>query len=169
MTKRRVLPRIALGFVSATLSLLISPVDAQQTDRAKQIGGKLLCGVGTPICQCNQILTQCNHVGCQNSTAMLKTLDKRVAKGEPEETILQGFVQEFGTAVLSEPPKTGFSLVAWIMPFFYLIGGAILVVFVISRWSKRPQQRLATPNHAPAVSAEYLERARAQSARETDD
>jgi len=169
MTKKRILPHLALGFVSAALSVAILPADAQQTDRAKQIGGKLMCGVGTPLCQCNQVLTQCNHVGCQNSTAMLKTLDQRVAKGEPEEAILQGFVQEFGTAVLSEPPRTGFSLVAWVMPFVYLVGGAILVIFVIKRWSKRPQQQLATPNQAPAVAAEYLARARAQSASETDD
>ena len=32
---------LALGFLAATLH-------AQQTDRAKEIGGKLLCGVGTP-------------------------------------------------------------------------------------------------------------------------
>ena len=169
MTKKRIFPRLALGFVSAALSLAVLPADAQQTDRAKQIGGKLLCGVGTPICQCNQVLTQCNHVGCQNSTAMLKTLDQKVAKGDPEETILQGFVQEFGTAVLSEPPRTGFSLVAWIMPFVYLLGGAALVIVVIKRWSKRPHQQFATPNQAPKVSAEYLARARAQSASETDD
>ena len=169
MTNRRIVLRSGLILAASMLSISTVPADAQQTDRAKQIGAKLLCGVGTPICQCNQVLTQCNHVGCQNSTAMLKTLDQRVAKGEPEETILQGFIQEFGTAVLSEPPRTGFSLIAWIMPFVYLFGGALLVIFVIKRWSHRPQQQLATPNQAPEASAEYLARARAQSASETDD
>jgi cytochrome c-type biogenesis protein CcmH/NrfF len=161
--------RAVLLFAGATLPFSSLPAAAQQTERAKQIGSKLLCGVGTPICQCNQILTQCNHVGCQNSTAMLKTLDAKIAKGEPEEKILQAFVQEFGTAVLAEPRKTGFSLVAWTMPFFYLAAGTLLVIFVIKRWSARPQQRLATPNQAPGVSAEYLARARAQSDQETDD
>jgi cytochrome c-type biogenesis protein CcmH len=145
------------------------PVAAQETERAKQIGGKLLCGVGTPLCQCNQILTQCNHVGCQNSSAMLKTLDTRIAKGDTEQAILQGFVEQFGTAVLSEPPKSGFSLVAWVMPSFYLVAGAALVVFVIRRWRKPPEERLATADQGPAVSAEYLARARAESDRETDD
>jgi cytochrome c-type biogenesis protein CcmH len=168
MTKGRLILRTAV--LSAVLLPLTGlPASAQQTERAKQIGSKLLCGVGTPLCQCNQILTQCNHVGCQNSSAMLKTLDQKVAKRESEEAILQSFVQEFGTAVLSEPPKSGFSLIAWIMPFFYLAAGTLLVILVIKRWSKRPQHQLATPNRAPAVSAEYLARARAQSEREMDD
>lgn len=167
MTRKRILSAVYLG--ALFLASFSSPLAAQQTDKAKQIGGKLLCGVGTPLCQCNQILTQCNHVGCQNSSAMLKTLDAKVAKGDSEEAILQAFVQEFGTAVLSEPPKTGFSLVAWVMPFVYLAAGTVLVIVVIKRWSKRPAQQLATANRGPAVSAEYLARARAQSEKEMDD
>jgi hypothetical protein len=52
-----------------------------------------------------------------------------------------------------------------------LAAGTLLVVFVISRWSKRPkqQQQLAAAGKTPAVSLEYLARARAQSARDTDD
>jgi len=167
MTKKRILSAVCLGV--ALLAGAVPPLAAQQTEKAKQIGGKLLCGVGTPLCQCNQILTQCNHVGCQNSSAMLKTLDAKIAKGDSEEAILQGFVQEFGTAVLSEPPKTGFSLVAWVMPFVYLAVGAVLVIVVIKRWSKRPAQQLATANRAPAPPAEYLARARAESEKEMDD
>jgi len=155
--------------LAGALALLALPIQAQQTERAKEIGGKLLCGVGTPLCECNQILTQCNHVGCRNSAAMLKTLDTRIAKGDDEKAILQGFVEQFGTAVLSEPPKSGFSLVAWIMPFVYLMAGAALVILVIRRWRKLPEERLAAANRAPSVSAEYLARARAESDRETDD
>ncbi len=142
---------------------------AQQTDKAKEIGGKLLCGVGTPLCDCKQILTQCNHVGCRNSAAMLKTLDTGVAKGESETSIIQGFVAEFGTAVLSEPPKSGLNLVAWYLPSTMLFAGMLLVVFVISRWRKRPVATAAAPDNAAGVSPEMLERARAQASRETQD
>src|SRR5271167_1187411 len=100
---------LSLGSLAATLR-------AQQSDRAKEIGGKLLCGIGTPLCDCKQILTQCNHVGCPNSAGMLKKLDAGVARGDSETSIIQGFVAEFGTAVLSEPPKSGLNLVAWYLP-----------------------------------------------------
>src|SRR5205807_1012809 len=84
-----------------------SRVQAQQTDRAKQIGGKFMC-----ICTCNQVLTQCNHVGCTTSASMLKELDGWVARGDSETVITSAFVQEFGTKVYAEPPRSGLSLVA---------------------------------------------------------
>jgi cytochrome c-type biogenesis protein CcmH/NrfF len=79
------------------------------------------------------------------------------------------FVQEFGTKVYAEPPKSGFSLVAWAMPTVYLVIGTVLVVFVISRWRKPATQKVAIAGNGPEVSSELLERARAQAARETED
>jgi cytochrome c-type biogenesis protein CcmH/NrfF len=152
---------LALGTVAATLR-------AQQTDRAKEIGGKLLCGIGTPLCDCKQILTQCNHVGCRNSSGMLKTLDQAIARGDSETAIVQGFVAEFGTAVLSEPPKSGLNLVAWYLPATTLFCGLLLVLFVISRWRKRPVMVPSGPAMG-GISPEMLARARARAARETQD
>jgi len=170
MTRRGPLVAIAALSALATLPVWISPAGAQQTDRAKQIGGKLVCGVGTSVCNCRQILTQCNHVGCMNSSAMLKTLDQKVAKGDSEEAILQAFILEFGREVLAEPPKSGFNMIAWLMPSFYLLGGMVLVVLVISRWRKRPAAESAGAARAASqLSPEFLERARAEAARQTED
>jgi cytochrome c-type biogenesis protein CcmH len=170
MTKLRQVVAIAALLVLATLPVWITPAGAQQTDRAKQIGGKLVCGVGTSMCKCRQILTQCNHVGCMNSSAMLKTLDQKVAKGDSEEAILQAFILEYGREVLAEPPKSGFSMVAWTLPTVYLVFGALLVIFVISRWRKRSATEHAGAGAgANQVSPELLERARAQAARDTED
>jgi cytochrome c-type biogenesis protein CcmH len=168
MIKTRQLTAALLLTTFAAAALLALPAAAQQTDRGKKIGGKLVCGVGTPLCDCKQILTECNHVGCPNSAGMLKTLDKKVAQGDPEESILQAFVLDFGTAVLAEPPKSGFNLIAWFLPGFCLVAGAILVVFVISRWRKRPVVQMAAAG-ASGISPELLERARARAARDTED
>jgi cytochrome c-type biogenesis protein CcmH len=170
MIRRRQVFAIAVLMVLGSLPVWISPAGAQQTDRAKQIGGKLVCGVGTSMCNCRQILTQCNHVGCMNSSAMLKTLDQKVAKGDSEESILQAFILEFGREVLAEPPKSGFNMIAWLMPSFYLLGGMVLVVLVISRWRKRPAAESAGAARAASqLSPEFLERARAEAARQTED
>lgn len=166
MTKGRPLIAIAVLMVLATLPVLTPPLGAQQlSDRAKQIGHKFMC-----MCGCSQVLTECNHVGCSTSAAMLKELNQALANGGTEESITQAFLQEFGTKVYAEPPKSGFSLVAWTLPTIYLVFGTLLVIFVISRWRKRPAA--ADTGHAPAakqVSPELLERARAQAARETED
>jgi len=115
------------------------------------------------------VLTECNHVGCTVSSSMLKELNQSLARGDSEDAITQMFVQEFGTKVYAEPPKSGFSLVAWALPSIYLFVGTGVVIFVISRWRKRPAQQAAIASGVPGISAELLERARAQASRETQD
>jgi cytochrome c-type biogenesis protein CcmH/NrfF len=165
MTKGRPIAAIVIMALLATAPLLIAPVGAQQlSDRAKQVGGKFMC-----MCNCSQVLTECNHVGCSTSASMLKELNRSLARGDSEDAITQMFVQEFGTKVYAEPPKSGFSLVAWALPSIYLFVGTGVVIFVISRWRKRPVQPAVPTSNAPGISAEMLERARAQASRETQD
>jgi cytochrome c-type biogenesis protein CcmH len=165
MTKVRQLVLVVVLAVCASAPLLLIPVSAQQlSDRAKQIGGKFMC-----MCGCSQVLTQCNHVGCSTSAAMLKELNKSLATGSSEDAITQMFVQEFGTKVYAEPPKSGFSLIAWMMPSVYLIVGAGLVVFVIFRWRKVGERPAVPAVSGPGISAEMLARGRAQAARDTED
>jgi len=141
------------------------PLPAQQpSDRAHQIGGKFMC-----MCGCNQVLSQCNHVGCTVSTAMLKEVDQGLARGDSEDTITQAFVQEFGTKVYAEPPHSGFSLVAWSMPAVYLAIGLVLVLFVIDRWRRRPVHAVSSVSDYSGFSPAMLERARVRVARETQD
>jgi cytochrome c-type biogenesis protein CcmH/NrfF len=164
MTKRTLIAG-AILCVAASMALLVFPLAAQQqVDRAHQIGGKFMC-----MCSCNQVLTQCNHVGCTTSTAMLKQIDQGLTQGDSEDSITQAFVQEFGTKVYAEPPHSGFSLVAWSMPAVYLAIGLMMVLFVISKWRKRPAQAVAVSAQPRGISPEMLERARAQAARETQD
>lgn len=163
MIKLRLFAVFALLMVLATAPLMVAPLGAQQlSDRAKQIGGKFMC-----MCSCSQVLTECNHVGCTTSASMLKELNAALAKGDSEDAITQMFVQEFGTKVYAEPPKSGFSLVAWALPSIYLILGTGLVVLVISKWRKRPAT--AAGPSAPEISPELLARAREQASRETQD
>jgi cytochrome c-type biogenesis protein CcmH len=151
---------------AAVLPLCPLRAGAQETDRAKQVGGKFMC-----MCGCSQVLTQCNHVGCTTSASMLKEVDQAVARGDSEEKITQAFVLEFGTKVYAEPPKSGLSLVAWMLPGIYLVSGTVLVIFVIVRWRKRNVFLAAAPGASAesAVPAELLARARAQAARDTED
>ena len=164
MIKRCAIFMAVLVSLAAVLPLFVSPLPAQQTDRARQIGGKFMC-----MCTCNQVLTQCNHVGCTTSTAMLKEVDQGIARGYSEDAITQAFVQEFGTKVYAEPPHSGFSLVAWNMSAVYLVVGLVIVFFVISRWRKRPVQAVADSAAHGDISPQLLERARERAARETQD
>ena len=165
MTRARAIAALATLAMLAIVPLLVTPVGAQQlSDRAKQIGRKFMC-----TCGCSQVLTECNHVGCSTSAAMLKELNQSLSRGNSEDAITQMFVQEFGTKVYAEPPKSGFSLVAWILPSVYLFVGAGVVILVIARWRKRPAQEASLAGGTPGISSELLERARARASRETQD
>ena len=152
---------------------LIVPVGAQQfSDRAKEIGSQLKCMCGS----CSMTAAGCSHPGgefsgpCPTAKGMLQQVDQHAAKGETDEQIVQALVQEYGTTVYAEPPKSGFSLVAWVMPTVYLVFGALVVIFVISRWVRKnvsePAGHAAT---AKAISPELLERAKRLAERETED
>jgi cytochrome c-type biogenesis protein CcmH len=160
MTNRRIIAPLLLIVSFAVLPLLAQ----QQADRVKQIGGKFQC-----MCGCGQILTQCNHVGCTVSASMLKELGAMVNRGDSEDKITQTFVQEFGTTVYAEPPKSGFSLVAWLMPGFYFLVGAAVVVFFINKWRKQAPAPAAVAPAGVHNSPEADERARSQADRDTED
>jgi hypothetical protein len=163
---------VVLCFAGA-LPILSAFGDGQQLDHTHQVGMKVRCMCGG----CNDSAGGCYHVGgafsgpCDTALAMLKKIDERIAQGSSDDLIVQSFVQEFGQAVLTEPPHSGFGRVAWWIPALALIGGFAVVLGVISRWRKRlaPVPALASAGNAPAVSSELLERARAQAARETED
>ena len=143
--------RLAAAAAGALLLLALSfPVRAQQTDRAKALGKRMLC-----VCGCGQILTGCNHVGCTYSAQMLKELDERVARNESDDLTLQAFIQEYGIGVMAQPASHGFGLTAWVMPFAVLLIGTWLVWMVVKRWRQR-----AAAAPAAKVSPELLARAR---------
>jgi hypothetical protein len=163
---------VLLCFGSA-LPILSAFGDGQQLDHTHQLGMKVKCMCGG----CNDSAGGCYHVGgafsgpCDTALGMLKKIDERIAQGNSDDLIVQSFVQEYGQAVLTEPPHSGFGRVAWWIPALALIGGFALVLTVISRWRKHitPEPALAGAGSAPAVSSEVLQRARARAARDTED
>lgn len=172
MTKSRTLVATLALLGMATLPLIV-PVEAQQfSERAKRVGSQLNCMCGT----CNMTAAGCSHPGgefsgpCPTAKAMLQEIDQRGDKGETDEQIIQAFVKQFGSPVYAEPPKSGFSLLAWVMPTAYLVLGTLVVVFVISRWLKKNTSEVrATSAPAKAISPELLERARKLAEQETEE
>jgi cytochrome c-type biogenesis protein CcmH/NrfF len=162
MTAKGKLRRLTtLAALAAALIFSTGLVQGQSSDRAKILGAKLIC-----MCNCDQILTACNHVSCPRSGPMLKSLDQRIAAGGADDLVLQSFVQEWGEKVLAEPPTHGFNGVIWLVPGFAFALGLALVFIVIRNWR---QPVAAAPASGPQVSPEMMERARREINRETDD
>ena len=143
------------------VALLMFMGAGDQSARVNDLGHRLMC-----VCGCNQILLECNHVGCTYSDRMRNELVAAVDKGDNDDLTLQSFVQKYGTTVMAAPTTTGFNRVAWVMPYVALILGLATVVFVVRHWRNRP---LLLPAGAVApVGGVELERFRAQARKETD-
>ena len=129
--------------------------------RFKDLGHRMMC-----MCGCNQILLECNHVGCQYSDKMRTELVAALDRGDNDDLVLQGFVQQYGATVIAAPTTTGFNRVAWIMPFVALALGLTVVVLVVRAWKSRPAPALAD-GIRPIHGAE-LEHFREQAEKETE-
>jgi cytochrome c-type biogenesis protein CcmH len=101
---------------------------------------------------------------------MLKEIDTHIAAGLNDQQVLDAMIKQYGPLAYVEPPKSGFGLVAWLMPILYLLGGLTLVVVVMKRWRKRPAAvASAAGANGVHVSPELLALARAQAQRETEE
>jgi|HubBroStandDraft_6_1064221.scaffolds.fasta_scaffold266136_3 cytochrome c-type biogenesis protein CcmH len=146
----------ALGvFALVAIAPLVPVVRAQDSPHAKELGQKLMC-----VCGCNQILGSCNHVGCTYSHDMMKQLEERIARNEPDDLTLQAFVQEYGPTVLSSPPAKGFNRIAWIAPIVFPLVALGLLWDVVRRWKRKGA--VATAG-GPRVSADLIARAQRES------
>ena len=124
----------ALILAAAVLLFMGADTDA----RFKDLGHRMMC-----TCGCGQVLLECNHVGCTSSDKMRNQLLAALDKGDNDDLILQGFVQDYGPTVIAAPTSTGFNKVAWIMPFVVLVLGFVLVSWIVRAWKNRPAPALA--------------------------
>jgi cytochrome c-type biogenesis protein CcmH len=151
---------------SAQLILLTLAVFAllgagDESARVNDLGHRMMC-----VCGCNQILLECNHVGCAYSERMRAELIAAVDRGDNDDLTLQGFVQKYGTTVMAAPTKVGFNRVAWIMPYLVLVLGLTMVTLIVRAWRSRP---LVLPAGAVApVHGAELEHFRDQARKETE-
>jgi cytochrome c-type biogenesis protein CcmH len=118
----------------ATLAVFIVTLLGAGDDSARfnDLGHRMMC-----ICGCNQILLECNHVGCQYSERMRGELMASLDRGDSDDLTLQAFVQKYGTTVLAAPTKQGFNRVAWIIPYAVLLLGLLATMLIVRAWRGR--------------------------------
>ena len=83
---------------------------------------------------CDTTLDQSNAPVAQR---MKQIIRQHIAAGWTAEEIKADLVDQFGTGVLAEPPKSGFDLLAWLLPLGLLAAGAVGVGVVAWGWSRR--------------------------------
>jgi len=154
----KLLRRIAQLTLLAALAVLFLGADSDA--RFTKLGHQMMC-----MCGCNQVLLECNHVGCTYSDRMRNELTAGLERGDSDSLVLQSFVQKYGNTVLAAPTSSGFNVVAWITPFavFALACGG--TIWIVRAWKSRTlAQQVTHPNLAP----EELDALRKKARQETE-
>ncbi len=116
------------GALAIAVCFSLGATDA--SSRYNDLNHRLMC-----TCGCAEILGECNHVGCPNSTGELNELRSGIANGLSDQQILDSFVAKYGAVVLAAPTTHGFDLVAWIAPFAVLAAATLGTILLVRRWS----------------------------------
>ena len=105
-------------------------------ERAQSIDRSLIC----PVCPGETI----NQAQVELASQMRAVVREKLADGWTRDRILEFFVDRYGDGVLAAPPKSGFNLVAWVVPFASVGAAVVLLTFVIRSMRKgvgaRPEE-----------------------------
>ena len=110
---------LAVGCAAQT-----QPLTAEELEEEAQgIDKSLMC----PVCPSETI----DQSQVQLAGQMREIVREKLAAGESRDEILQFFVDRYGTAVLAEPPRSGFNLLVWIVPPLALMAGGLVLAMVL--------------------------------------
>lgn len=127
-----------LAGVLATLVLLAGAAAAVPVDEktVHDVAAQLRC----VVCQSLSVADSPSETANQ----MRGIIRERLAAGESPAEVRAYFVEKYGEWILLAPPKSGFNLLVWVVPFAGLGLGLVLVAVVLRRWSRN------IPSGAPA-------------------
>jgi cytochrome c-type biogenesis protein CcmH len=121
--------RVAALLAAALVGLSLAGIAAAaDPPNAADLEAELVC----PVCETT--LDQSDAPVAQRMKAFLR---ERIAAGDSEQEIKDALVAEFGPGVLATPSKSGFGLLAWLVPLGVLFGGAVAVALLVRFWSRR--------------------------------
>ena len=114
--------------VAIVAAVLAAATIAQAAPNPADLEAELVCPT------CDTTLDQSNAPVAQRMKQLIR---QHIAAGWTEQRIKADLVDQFGPGVLAEPPKSGFDLLAWLLPLGLLVAGALGVGVIAWGWSRK--------------------------------
>lgn len=100
-------------------------------DEVNAIAKELFC----PVCE-NTPLDVCETQACKQWRELIRL---QLSEGATEAEIKQYFVDNYGARVLSEPPRTGFNLLAYFVPPAIILIGVVVLFRAFRQWQREDE------------------------------
>jgi cytochrome c-type biogenesis protein CcmH len=124
--KRAGLALVLLAWAAAP-GWAAAPVDE---NTVREIAAQLRC----VVCQSLSVADSPSETANQ----MRGIIRERLAAGDTPAQVRDYFVEKYGQWILLSPPRHGFDLLVWVVPFVALGAGLVLVAVVVRRWRRTP-------------------------------
>ena len=137
---------VVVCFAPLALGATTSDLEAQ----VREIASQLRC----PVCQGLSVGDSPSELANEMRTLIREQLQQ----GKTSAEVLDYFAQRYGEWILLAPPKHGFNLVIWVLPFVLLPIGAAAVYVGARRWVRRSAASESPPPRLDPPYAERLQR-----------
>ena len=132
------------------LPFALAAATADLEAQVRDIASQLRC----PVCQGLSVGDSPSELANEMRTLVREQLQQGKTKAE----VLDYFAQRYGEWILLAPPKHGFNLIIWVLPFVLLPIGAAAVYLGARRWVRRPAPEESPPRGLDSPYAERLQR-----------
>ena len=107
---------------------VVSPAAAsEQNPTQPELERELICPT------CHESLAASSSPIADRMRAFIRA---RIAAGDTKSEIKAKLVDQFGESVLAAPPKSGFNLLAWLLPLAGIVVAATILGVLAYRWSR---------------------------------
>jgi cytochrome c-type biogenesis protein CcmH len=115
------------GLLVASLGFVSSAAASEQSPTLPELERELICPT------CHESLAASSSPIADRMRAFIRV---RIAAGDTKSEIKAKLVDQFGESVHAAPPKSGFNLVAWVLPLVGIAVAAGVVGVLAYRWSR---------------------------------
>jgi cytochrome c-type biogenesis protein CcmH len=134
----RRLPRAAtrvilVGALLASLGLASSAAASEQSPTLPELERELICPT------CHESLAASSSPIADRMRAFIRA---RIAAGDTKSEIKAKLVDQFGESVLAAPPRSGFNLLAWVLPLAGIAVAAGVVGVLAYRWTRSRREEV---------------------------
>jgi cytochrome c-type biogenesis protein CcmH len=105
--------------------------DSALEARTTAVASQLRC----PVCQGLSLQESPSELAQQ----MRSVVRDQLSAGKSPDEIRAYFVSKYGEWILLEPRPVGFNVLVYALPAVVVVGGLVLIVVVVRRWTRQPE------------------------------